>query len=105
MASKNIIKEKCSEKTLEASLVKAVKTRGGLALKLYGNMYAGIPDRLVLMPKGQVYFVELKSEGIAPRKLQLVRHEELRKMEYKVFVIDTDTKLKEFLSYIDNEQR
>lgn len=104
MEYKSTINVKCSEKKLEASLVKSVKALGGIALKLYGNMYAGIPDRLIIMPKGKTYFVELKSEGIAPRKLQLVRHDELRKMGHEVFVIDTDTKLKDFLKYLENEQ-
>lgn len=42
-------------------------------------------------------FVELKSEGIKPRKLQLIRHEELRTLGFKVFVIDTHEKLTQFL--------
>lgn len=98
MASKNIIGEKKdSEKALERSLVEKIRQRGGLCLKLQGNMYAGIPDRLILLPGGRVVFVELKSEGIKPRKLQLIRHEELRALGFKVFVIDTHEKLTQFL--------
>lgn len=94
MAYKNITKEKKdSEKTLEASLRDRVKKLGGIALKLEGNMYAGMPDRLVLMPNGKCYFVELKSEGQKPRKLQEIIHNKLRAMGYEVFVIDTKEKL------------
>lgn len=99
MASRNIIREKKdSEKTLEHSLVEKIRQRGGICLKLQGNMYAGMPDRLILLSEGRVIFVELKSEGIKPRKLQLVRHEELRALGFKVFVIDTQEKLIQFLN-------
>lgn len=98
MASKNIIGEKKdSEKVLERSLVEKIRQRGGICVKLQGNMYAGMPDRLILLPGGRVVFVELKSEGIKPRKLQLIRHEELRALGFKVFVIDTHEKLTQFL--------
>lgn len=99
MASRNIIREKKdSEKTLEHSLVEKIRQRGGICLKLQGNMYAGMPDRLILLPGGLAIFVELKSEGIKPRKLQLIRHEELRALGFKVFVIDTQEKLTQFLN-------
>lgn len=99
MASRNIIREKKdSEKTLEHSLVEKIRQRGGICLKLQGNMYAGMPDRLILLSEGRIIFVELKSEGIKPRKLQLVRHEELRALGFKVFVIDTQEKLTQFLN-------
>ena len=99
MESRNTIKEKKdSEKTLEHSLVVKIRQLGGICLKLQGNMYAGMPDRLILMPGGRIVFVELKSEGIKPRKLQLIRHEELRALGFKVFVIDTHEKLTQFLN-------
>ena len=99
MASRSTIGEKKdSEKTLERALVEKIRQRGGICLKLQGNMYAGMPDRLILLPGGIAIFVELKSEGIKPRKLQLVRHEELRALGFKVFVIDTHEKLTQFLN-------
>lgn len=98
MASRSIIREKKdSEKTLERSLVEKIRQRGGICLKLQGNMYAGMPDRLILLPGGLAIFVELKSEGIKPSKLQLIRHEELRALGFMVFVIDTQEKLTQFL--------
>ena len=98
MASRSIIREKNdSEKTLEHSLVEKIRQQGAICLKLQGNMYADMPDRLILLRGGRVVFVELKSEGIKPRKLQLIRHEELRALGFKVFVIDTHEKLTQFL--------
>lgn len=90
--------KKDSEKTLERALVEKIRQLGGICLKLQGNMYAGMPDRLILLPGGKAIFVELKSEGIKPRKLQLIRHEELRALGFKVFVIDTHKKLTQFLN-------
>ena len=76
MASKSIIGEKKdSEKTLERALVEKIRLLGGICLKLQGNMYAGMPDRLILLPGGKAGFVELKSEGIKPRNFQLILHE------------------------------
>ena len=99
MAFRSIIGEKKdSEKTLERSLVEKIRLLSGICLKLQGNMYAGMPDRLILLPGGRAIFVELKSEGSKPRKLQLIRHEELRALGFKVFVIDTHEKLTQFLN-------
>lgn len=48
------------EKEIEAKLVKAVKDRGGLCLKWVCPGWAGVPDRIVLLPGGRAMFVELK---------------------------------------------
>lgn len=48
------------EKEIEAKLVKEVRRRGGLCLKWTCPGWAGVPDRIVLLPGGRVVFVELK---------------------------------------------
>ena len=48
------------EKEIEAKLVKLVRHRGGLCLKWVGPGWAGVPDRIILLPRGRVVFVELK---------------------------------------------
>lgn len=48
------------EKEIEAKLVKIVKKYGGLCLKWICPGWAGVPDRIVLLPGGKVIFVELK---------------------------------------------
>lgn len=48
------------EKEIEEKLVKAVKRRGGLCLKWVCPGWAGVPDRIILMPRGRVLFVETK---------------------------------------------
>lgn len=48
------------EKEIEGKLVKAVKARRGLCLKWVCPGWAGVPDRIILMPGGRVFFVETK---------------------------------------------
>ena len=48
------------EKDIEDKLVKRVKDRGGLCLKWVCPGWAGVPDRILLLPGGRVFFAELK---------------------------------------------
>ncbi len=54
---------KKSEREIEAYLVKCVKNKNGLCMKWTSPGNAGVPDRIVIVPGGKVYFVELKAEG------------------------------------------
>ena len=81
------------EKTVEQQLVKAVKQRGGICPKFTSPGYDGMPDRLVLLPHGRMAFVEVKAPGKKPRPLQINRHELLRKLGFKVFILDEPEKI------------
>ena len=48
------------EKDIERALVEKVKQHGGYCLKWVCPGWAGVPDRIVLLPGGRVVFVELK---------------------------------------------
>jgi hypothetical protein len=76
------------EKTIEQHLVKAVKNSGGIAPKLVCPGFDGMPDRLVLLPRGKIGFVEVKAPGKEPRPLQVARHGLLRRLGFKVYVLD-----------------
>ena len=76
------------EKQIENKLTKSVKKAGGIALKFVSPSFAGMPDRLVLLPDGVCAFVELKAPGKTPRPLQVARHRMLRSLGYRVYVID-----------------
>ena len=76
------------EKRIEQRLRDEVKRRGGLALKFVSPGFAGVPDRLVLMPDVNVGFVEIKAPGEVPRPIQLSRHKLLRRLGFKVYVLD-----------------
>ena len=78
--------KKDSEKLIERKLRERVQRAGGFALKLLD--FGGIPDRLLVLPDGRTLFVELKSTGAKPTKLQLYRHRQLRELGHRAEVID-----------------
>lgn len=84
------------EKYLERKLSERVKAIGGMCIKIHNPYYRGLPDRLVILPDGGIVWVELKTLGKKPTKLQQLAHEELRKREQVVYVIDGEMKLNEF---------
>lgn len=77
-----------SEKQIEQSLVKAVKNMGGIAPKFVSPGFDGMPDRIVLLPHGLMAFVEVKAPGKKPRPLQVSRHGMLRRLGFKVYILD-----------------
>ena len=76
------------ESLVEKNLVTEVKKRGGLAVKFVSPGLDGVPDRLVLFPKGRIAFVELKAPGKKPRPLQLRRMKQLQQLGFRCYVID-----------------
>lgn len=81
------------EKYIEQKLVKAVKAVGGLALKFISPGFNGVPDRLLLLPGGRIGFAEVKAHGENPRPLQMRRHRMLRRLGFKVYVIDDEEQI------------
>jgi len=77
------------EKQIEERLVQEVKRRGGICPKFTSPGFAGMPDRLILLPGGRFAFVELKAPGQKPRPLQKARHELLKQLGFQVYVIDS----------------
>lgn len=76
------------EKQIEMKLVKSIKDMGGIAPKFVSPGYDGMPDRLVLLPGGKFAFVEVKAPGKKPGILQAARHELLRDLGFRVYVLD-----------------
>jgi len=91
---------KISERDIEEFLVSEVKKVGGLALKFTSQGNAGVPDRLVILPDGNVHFIELKAKGKKPSKLQKVVHKQFLQRNVKVEIIDSKEEVKEWLDGI-----
>lgn len=91
------------EKQLEQRLVSAVKNMGGIAPKFVCPGYDGMPDRLVLMPNGKLAFVEVKAQGCKPRPLQMARHGLLRRLGFKVYVLDDERQIKQIITEIGGD--
>ena len=76
------------ERDIERKLVVETVRRRGVALKFVSPGCIGVPDRIVMLPDGKMGFVELKAPGKKPRPIQVRRIQQMRKMGFKVFVID-----------------
>jgi hypothetical protein len=77
------------EKEIEKKLTQAVKNMGGICPKFVSPGFDGMPDRIVLLPKGRMAFVEVKAPGEKPRPLQMARHRLLRRLGFQVYILDS----------------
>lgn len=78
------------EKIIEQKFRAAVRVAGGVAVKFVSPGLDGMPDRLALLPGGRMAFVEVKAPGKKPRPLQEARHRMLRRLGFKVYVLDDE---------------
>lgn len=85
----NLKLEKINEKSLEKLLVREVKKLGGAALKYHNSFDTAFPDRLILLPGGRVWWVELKSPGKKPTKLQALKIKQLQKLGFGATIVDS----------------
>ena len=88
------------EKQVEQALVRAVHRMGGIAAKFVSPGWAGVPDRLVLLPGGRMAFAELKAPGENPRPLQVRRKRQLEALGFSVYVIDHPDQIGEMLDEV-----
>ena len=86
-----------NEKFLEKKLREEIKKIGGLAIKFTSPYFTGMPDRLVLMPNGNLWFVEVKSTGKKLRGIQQAQALRLQELGFKTRVIDSDESLGSFM--------
>lgn len=77
------------ERDVEAWLAAEVKRRGGIAFKFTSPQRRSVPDRLVLLPGADIFFVETKAPGKLPTDAQLREHERIRALGFRVFVMDS----------------
>jgi len=89
-----------NEKLLERKLVAAVKQKGGIAIKLTSPSFTGLPDRMILMPKNNIYFVEIKTTGKKPTERQVYVMRQLHNLGFFATVIDNQQKLDSFLELL-----
>ena len=89
-----------SEKVVERKLVEAVKANGGMCIKLLCDQLTGLPDRMCLFPNHKIVFVELKTTGRKPKRIQLFIHDKLRALGFRVEVIDSIEGVEQFINNI-----
>ena len=88
------------EKQIEQKLVNEVKAAGGIAPKFVSPGYDGMPDRLLLLQGGRMAFVEVKAPGLKPRPLQTARHRMLRKLGFKVYILDAEADIEKIVKEV-----
>ena len=92
------------ESFIEEKLTKAVKQNVGVCWKFTSPGTAGVPDRIILMPEGRIAFVEVKAPGEKPRPLQQSRHRLLRRLGFKVYVLDALEDIEKIISEVKNDE-
>lgn len=73
------------ERDVEKYLVRRVKQLGGRCIKLHTAYEEGLPDRMVLLPAGVMFFVELKRRAGVLSPMQKAQHRSLRKLGQRVY--------------------
>ena len=93
-----------SESQLERKLFERIKKMGGMALKFISPGRAGVPDRIILMPEGKIYFVEMKSRRGEINPIQEYVFEKFKNLGFEVRILNSEEKIKNFLQEIYNDQ-
>lgn len=82
------------EANVEKYLIRYVKDKGGLCLKFISASMRGLPDRIVILPQGKIFFVELKAKGKKPRPEQKRVHKLFSSLGAKVYTADSKEKVR-----------
>ena len=82
------------EANVEKYLIRYVKDKGGLCLKFISASMRGLPDRIVILPQGKIFFVELKAKGKKPRPEQTRVHKLFSSLGAKVYTADSKEKVR-----------
>lgn len=88
------------EKKIEEYLRTEVIKRGGRAIKLTSSSLRALPDRLVLLPRGVMAFVEVKAPNRKPSINQTMMMRELRRLGFIAVWINSRPRVDAFLKHI-----
>ena len=77
------------EKNIEQYLVRRVKELGGRAYKFVSPGNNGVPDRIVILPGGKIFFAEMKAPGRKTTALQNMQIKRLQDLGQKVYALDS----------------
>jgi len=89
-----------AERDLERRLRDQLRRAGCLPLKFESPGYTGVPDRIVLIPGGQIVFVEMKAPGEKERPRQLYVQGLLRRLGFVVFsAVDSREKIDDVVRF------
>ena len=89
------------EKTVERHLVNGIKKLGGICYKFVSPGTTGVPDRIVIMPRGRIIFVELKTDTGRLSKIQEYVIAQMRQRQADVRVLYGLEQVKRFLGELE----
>lgn len=93
------------ESEVEKKLCKRVKNElHGRALKFVSPGFNGVPDRIVLVPIGRIFFVETKAPGKNLRKLQKWVRGLIQGLGFTVLRVDTLEKVNDFIRQVQENE-
>lgn len=92
------------EKQIEALLTYGVKKMGGVAYKFVSPGNSGVPDRIVVMPGGRIYFVELKRTDGKLTSLQGRQINRLQRLGCETAILYGNVDVSNFLLRLSCEQ-
>ena len=78
-----------TEKNLDKHIKLRAERHGGKAIKIAALHNNGLPDRLILLPYGRAFFIEVKGKGLKPTRQQAKEHKDLRALHFDVYVVDS----------------
>ncbi|MFJ5071678.1 VRR-NUC domain-containing protein [Kitasatospora sp. NPDC088556] len=87
------------ERDIEDYLLAQCRAHGFLCLKFVSPARGGVPDRIVVAPRG-IVFVEVKRPGGRLRKLQQRTHAKLRGHGAEVHVVDDKPGVDAFIAHL-----
>jgi hypothetical protein len=86
------------ESTIEKHLVAKVKALGGMAYKFTSPAHRGVADRVVCLPDGQTWFVELKAPGGRLSELQKIFAEDMARMNQRYACLWNKEQVDDFIA-------
>ena len=92
------------ERDIERYLVDRVHELGGEAYKFTSPSHRGVYDRVVVMSRGIVWFVELKSPTGKLSRLQELFQERMTALGQRNIVLSSKDAVDNFVEILKNEQ-
>jgi len=86
------------ESTIEKHLVTRVKALGGMAYKFTSPAHRGVADRVVCLPDGQTWFVELKAPNGRLSELQKIFQSDMARMNQRYACLWSKEHVEEWLN-------
>ena len=85
------------EKDIERHLVRRVAERGGVAYKWVSPGRVGVADRIVMLPGGRVWFVELKTVKGRLSPLQKIFAADMARMGMNYLVLKSKEEVDQWI--------